>query len=1411
MNIDTKKSMDEVAAFSLPNQLEADLSAAGFTDEAIAEYMQVTAAQAPSIAWSATEDRDRQGNAPTSTLEPYTPTYRENLSKNVTAGAKALGLPYPERYGEDVSGIADFTPLGIPFGIQEGARQVQRAWNAGDKTDVALGALNVGLSVVSAIPVTKAAAKAVNSLAKKAVDAYDPNTLNIFAGKMAKNFPHIEEGEAARMADAGFTDKEIWMKTGLQYMPDGRAVFQIDPAGAKFRNYENTKKVYEKGLSSEPNTSFSTRLLTQFDFPELYSNYPKFKELNLTVSTDPDVAKGGYFSAADKAVVVGYEVFQNPDKLREVVIHELQHGVQAVEGTVGGAAPSYFFKLKEDTGKYVSGAADMQDDINEINSLKDLVDNQTETYFAAHDPSTRDLYTDSDRREITKQLQKSQKDLVAKSKELTALAYAKYHTNEGEIEARAASLWDKLTPEQRATTTPSEVYKEALGQYELKYGDTYMPVGRLPVASVGPDGSLVFTKEPYKPKLFSSRKDGKLEVNPEALMDFYSPVVDTIKNTEFPSKGYKGSELMKLLQTKTPGVRKAELDAMDLGIDPQKRYTKEDVLALTDKKAYKVSAIEVDDTVYGDIQRQLIEDPQVSQTTIKINATREEDSTFLPSTGYTHYDPNTIAHTRVSIRENAQGQKYLLVEEMQSDLVQKKPAEPRGPLSLDQAYEEVLGQRSKEIVGNNPERIAAYQAHQDFYDTAFKVTSEQGRIFELEARGIKVPQEEIDNLAKMVQDAQAKIDDFQRAEEANVSPRVTSELFKAFEDAGFRESDRIDLRKSGVSKAPITEDSDAVRLSLQAAMAKASQEDATSIVIPNVQRIVSAGRARVGSEEYEKYMKAGSGFQRTYVDSVEKFIKQLREEYGDAIRVDVVELPYTQKKATYQGQEIPLSNTAIRIDFGDIKGTDFRVGRFYEGGDVTSNNETANSYAVGGSVEDKQMKTIMQEGGIATPEVDRESVTGNEVPPGSLPSEVRDNLPTQLSEGEYVVPADVVRFFGVKFFEDLRSQAKQGLAEMDANGRIGGVPVDAGGVPADQGEELTPEEEQMLQQALGAKSGMAEGGDTAAFDRTQFSLGTGYTGIESKKYINPTTKEVKEVPFIGTTPLGIVPVGFVPWTAELEAQDTPPVPDAEQTKPKKNNITYAAAPTAPTGAVAPQGSSAASEWAKQNYEALSTNPYQFGIDSLNDTTGKNLSMGLSAVGIATMNPLPALAGSVVKSYNKVENVASANAALQVMASQGKSNTPEYKALEEAVNTYVSNLSPMEQAGINMGVMGSGDRYYKSYEELSKSPEALTATPPKPTPTQTGGGNVTYATPAAPAPAPAPAGTTPTQVQTPAGTKTVSNTAPAPAKTYAAPTTEELRAQQATTQDYQNRASAMSGGAKVGLGKGGLVTKPRKKR
>ena len=81
------------------------------------------------------------------------------------------------------------------------------------------------------------------------------------------------------------------------------------------------------------------------------------------------------------------------------------------------------------------------------------------------------------------------------------------------------------------------------------------------------------------------------------------------------------------------------------------------------------------------------------------------------------------------------------------------------------------------------------------------------------------------------------------------------------------------------------------------------------------------------------------------------------------------------------------------------------------------------------------------EGGFLDDGAAVDPISGNEVPAGSLAEEVRDDVPAQLSEGEFVVPADVVRFIGLEKLMQMRDQAKSGLAQMESEGQMGGSPA----------------------------------------------------------------------------------------------------------------------------------------------------------------------------------------------------------------------------------------------------------------------------------------------------------------------------------------------------------------------------------
>ena len=75
-------------------------------------------------------------------------------------------------------------------------------------------------------------------------------------------------------------------------------------------------------------------------------------------------------------------------------------------------------------------------------------------------------------------------------------------------------------------------------------------------------------------------------------------------------------------------------------------------------------------------------------------------------------------------------------------------------------------------------------------------------------------------------------------------------------------------------------------------------------------------------------------------------------------------------------------------------------------------------------------------GGMMCADEDIDPVSGNTIPLGSDPENVRDDLPAMLSEGEYVLPADVVKWHGLKHILEMQDEAKMGLMSMFSMGLI---------------------------------------------------------------------------------------------------------------------------------------------------------------------------------------------------------------------------------------------------------------------------------------------------------------------------------------------------------------------------------------
>ena len=96
----------------------------------------------------------------------------------------------------------------------------------------------------------------------------------------------------------------------------------------------------------------------------------------------------------------------------------------------------------------------------------------------------------------------------------------------------------------------------------------------------------------------------------------------------------------------------------------------------------------------------------------------------------------------------------------------------------------------------------------------------------------------------------------------------------------------------------------------------------------------------------------------------------------------------------------------------------------------------------------------LKEGG-SVKEVDfvKEKSEKNDPPPGATPEEVADDIPAMLSEGEYVLPANVVKYIGLERIMDMHRGVLREIQQMEDLGMIQNV--DENGKPEDDDKEMT--------------------------------------------------------------------------------------------------------------------------------------------------------------------------------------------------------------------------------------------------------------------------------------------------------------------------------------------------------------------
>jgi hypothetical protein len=317
----------------------------------------------------------------------------------------------------------------------------------------------------------------------------------------------------------------------------------------------------------------------------------------------------------------------------------------------------------------------------------------------------------------------------------------------------------------------------------------------------------------------------------------------------------------------------------------------------------------------------------------------------------------------------------------------------------------------------------------------------------------------------------------------------------------------------------------------------------------------------------------------------------------------------------------------------------------------------------------KKPKT-MAEGGI----VGTDPVSGNDIPIGSTPENVRDDIPAMLSEGEYVIPADVLKYFGVNFFEKLRTKAKQGMMEMEADGRTGKEPMAA---PM---EEMPPQEEAPM---------MAEGGlvPTPSFDPLAWTT-PGFGGAGQPGAGQPATPPVNDyrqyygpggisqmILFVDGVPATPIPEGYTTAVPTLAATGSEPSDAGDRSTSR----------TQGTGTGNPgQGPDLGGLFGNPLSELDFTNPESIDTWAADKLERSVLQRGLGMAGVG---------GALGSTALELRHIAEVSAAGQYYASIGNQESSDRL------------MGMANEARENYGVIGSwsekfsdGDRIFQNYQE-----------------------------------------------------------------------------------------------------------------
>ena len=440
----------------------------------------------------------------------------------------------------------------------------------------------------------------------------------------------------------------------------------------------------------------------------------------------------------------------------------------------------------------------------------------------------------------------------------------------------------------------------------------------------------------------------------DTVAEFYSPMESAIENAPISKEGTRGRNIEAFVRKRAPKVTKGELDYREFSLDPESRYSKSDNSGILDYADEGAGRQPVDieplnikalkkNPLYRNTQRQSnLTDPEVGYQELGIDVEGKDLGLM------THHGGSNLAHTRYSLRQNLldpkadkkapyyertpeEGPDYILIEELQSDVIQNMSDNPSKVIGEATAEYRKEFKSAMEDIAFKPEFDMPGTLFEDFEDFVFnkylpirtnkKLSDSEAdkaiqKIFE-DADLLPFASKPRANLIAIKQYfeamAQKKLNVYDFSGKDNILGLVMDEANDVIGKA---------LMTTSKKETPIPKLTDSVRVLLQSIIADAKSKGIDEIVLPPIEKL-AAKRFSATSKEYKASIAKGSGFHNTYVVAFEKALKQLKGELGSQVKIGKKDLVYRSDISVNDrrmAERFPRGDIAKRVAEADAAG-----------------------------------------------------------------------------------------------------------------------------------------------------------------------------------------------------------------------------------------------------------------------------------------------------------------------------------------------------------------------------------------------------------------------------------------------------------------------------------------------------------